>query len=106
MKVTAIIKGRIDQNGHRPIQIRIYHEGKNTYRPTNIRIDPKHFEKGRVKGHPKSRELNEIISTKIIQIQAHVLNGQEKKKARINFYQFFETVKAGVKRKPGTLRQY
>lgn len=106
MKVTAIIKGRIDTNGHRPIQIRIFN-GKNIYKPTRIKIDPKYFEKGKVKpAHPKAKELNKTLETLIIQYQAQAIKGFDKKQARVDFYQYVNKVLPTLNRASGTVRYY
>lgn len=88
MKVTAIIKGRIDQNGHRPIQIRIATGKKRMYKPTHIRIDPTLFEKGKVKPkHPKHKEYNEKLAMLILQYQAQAIN-PEKKVVKVHLFDY------------------
>jgi integrase/recombinase XerD len=88
MKVSAIIKGRTDENGHRPIQVRITKGKQRSYKPTHIRIDPELFEKGRVKPkHPKHKEYNEKLSMLILQYQAQTLN-PEKKVVKIHLFDY------------------
>jgi integrase len=87
MKVTAILKGRIDTNGHRPIQIRIYN-GKNFYKPTHIKVLPTQFKNGKVVDHPKSSEWNERIKNLIIQYQAQALKEPEKKKPKVYLFDY------------------
>ena len=107
MKVTAILKGRIDSNGHQPIQIRINHEGVRYFKPTHIKITPALFEKGRVKNaHPKALEHNKTIERLIIQYQAQALAGFEKKVQKINLYTFIATTIQHLTRKDSTVRQY
>jgi integrase/recombinase XerD len=90
MKVTAILKGMIDQNGHQPVQIRIYHHGKRSFKPTHIKVDPSLFEKGRIKQkHPKHREYNEKIATLILQYQAQSLQ-PEKRNAKVYLFDFIQ----------------
>jgi site-specific recombinase XerD len=108
MKVTAILKGLKDTNGHQPIQIRIYHNGKRTFKPTHIKVDPELFKKGKVlPAHPKAKELNDRLKTLIIQNQATALEGFKKKVPKTDFYGYTdECIKqwSGIKRE-STLRQ-
>lgn len=109
MKVTAILKGKIDQNGHQSIQIRIADGKKRTYKPTHIKIEPKLFDNGRVKPqHPKAKEHNNKISTLILQYQAQALYEPEKKRPKIHLFDYVEqTVNQWDKiRKFGTIRVY
>lgn len=107
MKVTAILKGKIDTNGHQPIQIRIADGSKRIFVPTHIKVSPSLFEKGRVKkSHPYHRDLNSKIDAKIIQLQAQALNGFEKKERKIEFFTYVNSKIAHLTREPGTLRQY
>lgn len=107
MKVTAILKGMIDANGHQPVQIRISHEGRRTFKPTGIKLAPDLFKDGKVdKKHPKAGEWNKLIETKIIQYQAQALEGFRKKKAKIDFYDYVEQTTKNLSRESGTLRQY
>jgi integrase/recombinase XerD len=106
MKVTAILKGMVDSNGHQPIQIRISHQGKQSFRPTGIKVTPSQFENGRVKKHPKASDYNKIIETKIIQLQAEALTGMEKKNKRINFFDFIEAKRRILTRHDSTGGQY
>jgi integrase/recombinase XerD len=107
MKVTALLKGMIDQNGQQPIQIRISDRGKRSFKPTGIKVTPEQFWKGQVKDHPKAKQYNETIKNLIITYQAQTLQGEVKKKTpRTDFFGYVESVKRTVKRKPGTLRQY
>jgi site-specific recombinase XerD len=107
MKVTAILKGLIDTNGHQPVQIRIYHEGKRTFHPTGIKLDPELFKEGKVlPAHPKAREHNEAIKKLIIKYQAGALEGFAKKTPRKDFYEYIEETLKHLERKGGTRRQY
>lgn len=107
MKVTAILKGRIDSNGHQPVQIRITQGDKRTFRPTKIKVEPRLFEKGRVKKeHPGAREYNQTLDNLIIQYQAQALTGFEKKQPKTDLYQYIASVIRHLERGDGTLRQY
>lgn len=110
MKVTAILKGLIDTNGHQPIQIRIATSGnKRTYKPTHIKVDPKLFEAGRVKpSHPKAKEYNQKISTLILQYQAQSLGEPEKKKTKTYLFDYVQSTidQWEAIRKDGTIRVY
>lgn len=105
MKVTAILKGAIDQNGQQPIQIRIANGFKRTFHPTYIKVSPKQFKEGRILGHPRSAEWNKKIETLIIQYQAQTLE-PEKKKQRVYLFEYINQCSKKWIRKPGTLRQY
>lgn len=107
MKVTAILKGKIDSNGHQPIQIRINMDARKRYfKPTKIKVQPEQFKDGKVVNHPKAKEYNESIKNLIIQYQAKALDGFEKKIAIPTFYAYFNQKVASLDRKQETLRQY
>jgi integrase len=106
MKVTAILKGLIDLNGHQPIQIRINKGEKKSFKSTGIKVLPSLFENGKVSSrHPKAREWNEKISTMIIQYQAQALESQTKIK-RMEFFQYLDKVIPTLQREPASIRQY
>lgn len=88
MKVTAILKGMIDTNGHQPIQIRIHYNGKRSYKPTHIKVLPKQFKAGKIIDHPKAGEWNEKIKNLIIQYQAQALKEPEKKRPKIYLFDY------------------
>lgn len=111
MKVTAALKGLIDTNGHQPIQIRIFHNGKYSHKPTHIKVEPKQFEDGRVKpSHPKAKEYNRIIETLIIQYQAQTITATSapKKKSRTYLFDYIDVTIKQLEhvRRPGTVRVY
>lgn len=108
MKVTAILKGLIDSNGHQPIQIRVAMPGnKRTFVPTKIKVPPKLFEKGRVKKeHPSAKEYNAKIERLIIQAQADAINGVDRKAPDVDFYAFLDKTIPHLTRAWGTMRQY
>jgi site-specific recombinase XerD len=108
MKVTAILKGRTDANGQRPVQVRIYHNGKNIYRPTHIKVLPGQFKKGKVVDHPKAQEWNQKITNLIIQYQAETLKEPERKKPKTMLFDYIIacTNKWDKTKKAGTLRIY
>jgi site-specific recombinase XerD len=110
MKVTAILKGRIDSNGHQPIQIRICDGPKRSYKPTRYKVDPKLWDKGKRKvkpEHPKASEINKQLSVLIIQYQAAYIEGSEKKRPKVEFYAYINQCLDQWEqiRKPGTYRQ-
>jgi integrase/recombinase XerD len=109
MKVTAIVKGMIDSNGHQPIQIRIANGKERRFKPTGIKVDPNLFEKGKVKKqHPKASEYNQKISSLIIQYQALSLGDHQKAKPKA--YLFDYVIQCANKwdkiKKSGTIRIY
>lgn len=107
MKVSPVLKGMIDSNGHQPVQIRIYHEGKRTFHPTHIKVPPTQFEKGRVKKtHPKHKEHNQTIERLIIQYQAQAIEGFKKKISKTDFYKYVEATIPTLTREKGTVRIY
>lgn len=107
MKVSTVLKGRPDHNGHLPIVIRISHEGIRKYHPTNIRIDPELFKDGKVKPqHPKAKQLNQSLQVLTIQYQAQALEGFKKKIPKTDFYKYVESQLPNLTREPGTKRYY
>jgi site-specific recombinase XerD len=106
MKVTAILKGIIDQNGQQPIQIRIYNNGKRTFRPTHLKVDPKQFKKGKIVDHPKAGEWNEKVKNMIIQYQAQALSGFEKKVPKVKLIDYVKSKSKHLDREDSTRRQY
>lgn len=108
MKVTAILKGAIDTNGQQPIQIRIYHDGKRTFYPTHIKVDPTQFKEGKVIGHPNAREFNDKIKVKVIECQAKALREPEKKKPKVYLFDYVNQCarKWDGSRKSSTIRIY
>lgn len=108
MKVTAILKGLIDTNGHQPVQIRIHHNGKRIFKPTHIKVLPTQFEKGRIVKHPKSTEYNKKIDTLIIQYQAEVLKEPQKKQPKTFLFDYVNECcrKWDKLKKASTLRIY
>jgi integrase len=109
MKVYAILKGLIDKNGHQPIQIYVYHNGKRRFFPTQIKVDPENqFKDGKVVNHPHARQYNETIKNKILQCQAKALQEPEKKIPKIYLFDYiiqctrkWDKIKTG-----GTIRIY
>lgn len=107
MKVTAIIKGRIDQNGHRPIQIRIANGSETKYKPTHLKVNPEtQFKDGRIINHPSAKEWNKKIEHLIIQYQAQALTGFEKKTPKVKLIDFIKRRIKDLDRKGSTVRQY
>jgi integrase len=108
MKVSTILKGAIDSNGHQPIQVRIYHAGKSRYHPTHIKVKPEWFKAGRVTSdHPDHRAINKKLETLIIQYQSQSLKPQEKVKKTYLFAYITTLARKWDKiKKPGTIRIY
>jgi integrase len=106
MKVTAILKGMIDQNGQQPIQIRIHYNDKRTYRPTHLKVEPGQFKKGKIVDHPKADEWNKKIKNLIIQYQAQALTGFEKKVVKVKLIDYIHSKIKYLDRADGTFRQY
>lgn len=88
MKVTAILKGMIDINGHQPIQIRVANGKKRTFYPTHIKVLEIQFENGRVVKHPKASEYNKKLETLIIQYQAEALKEPQKKQTKTYLFDY------------------
>jgi hypothetical protein len=81
MKVSATIKGRTDKHGRRYVYLRINEGEKRTFQATDIKLNPKDFEKGRVKtSHPDHLQLNRKILNLIIQTEKS--GGFDKKRNR------------------------
>jgi integrase len=109
MKVSPILKGRIDSNGQQPVQIRIAEGDKRSYRPTKIKVEPKNqFKAGKIINHPKAREYNQTIQTLIIQYQAQALEGLHKKKTPVPLLSYIEKSIGQLEgvRREGTIGQY
>ena len=107
MKVTAILKGMIDQNGHQPIQIIVAHGATRKFFPTHIKVEPKLFDKGRIlPAHPKAKELNKIIEIKIIQYQAKALEGFDKKIPKTDLIDYIKKTCLHLTREYSTVRVY
>jgi integrase/recombinase XerD len=106
MKVTAILKGRIDQNGQQPIQIRINIGESKTFKATNIKVASTQFKKGKIVDHPKAEEWNQKIKNLIIQYQAQALNGFEKRTPKIKLIDFVKARIKDLDREPATVQQY
>jgi integrase len=107
MKVTAIIKGRVDQNGHRPVQIRIANGNQTKYKPTQIKINPEtQFKEGRIVNHPNAKEYNKKLENLIIQYQAQALSGFEKKATKVKLIDYINSKIRHLDREPSTFRQY
>jgi integrase/recombinase XerD len=110
MKVTAVLKGRIDSNGHQPIQIRIAEGRKRSFHPTGIKVAPELWDKKArkvKKEHPKAAEYNKDLERLIIQWQAKALDGAVKKVPKVDLYEYIETCMAQWDRvrSDGTHRQ-
>lgn len=110
MKVTAILKGMIDSNGHQPIQIRIADGTRRQFMPTKIKIDPKLWDapKKRIKpAHPKASQHNKTLEALIIQYQAQAAEGAVKKMPNLSFKEYADRSieQWELSRKDGTMRQ-
>lgn len=89
MKVTAILKGAIDQDGLQPIVIRINEGEKRTFRATTKKVKPKEFERGRVTNkHPHHKQWNEQLERLKWQIREELESPLESKAPEINFLEF------------------
>lgn len=106
MKVTPVIKGRVDQNGHQPVQIRINIGEKRIFKPTHIKVSSKQFKNSRIINHPKAEEWNKKIDHLIIRYQAQAIEGFEKKLPKIKLIDYIKSKIKYLDREPGTLRQY
>lgn len=90
MKVSPILKGRVDSNGHIQIQIRVNVGNARTFHPTGIKIEKSQFKGGKVINHPKASEYNAEIKRLIIVHQAANIEGLAKKQSKIDFYKFMQ----------------
>jgi site-specific recombinase XerD len=79
MKVSAILKGRTDDQGRKTVFIRINDGAKRKFKTTHIKLRPDQFEKGIVTRHKRAVTLNERIREKIIEAEYTNLQGPEKK---------------------------
>lgn len=59
--IAAILHPRLDKNNLQKVQVRIIHNRKKYYLPTDIKIEKKYFIDGAVSGHPKSDRYNQNI---------------------------------------------
>jgi integrase/recombinase XerD len=110
MKVTCVLKGRIDSNGHQPLQIRVAQGKSRSFHPTGIKVDPELWDaklRKVKKEHPKAGEYNNDIKRLIIQHQAKALEGAVKKSPKTLVWDYIETclIQWDKTKKPGTLRQ-
>ncbi|RYG43302.1 MAG: hypothetical protein EOO01_21550 [Chitinophagaceae bacterium] len=108
MKVTAILKGRVDSNKEIPIQIRVNIGDKRAFHPTGIKVTKGQFKKGRVVDHPKASQYNEEIKRLIVIYQAQNIEGFQKKTKKIDFYLFLQQCidQWEKTKRPGTVRIY
>jgi integrase/recombinase XerD len=107
MKVTVILKGMIDSNGEQPIQIRLNNGPIRSYHPTGIKVKPDNFKAGKIIDHPKAKQLNELLSHKLIEVQSKHIEGV-KKAPKVYLYDYIQTYLKQVSsaRRGGTVRQY
>jgi integrase len=73
MKVTAILKGMVDQYGRQPIQIRMTNGHQRKFRPTHIKVEPTQFENGKVTNHPQAKQFNDVIKRYILQVESAII---------------------------------
>lgn len=109
MKVTAILKGRIDQYGRQPIQIRVFSTQGRKFLPTHIKVEPTQFKKGFIMNHPQAKQFNDIIKRQVQQAEAYaILNKDKKKESRTELFEFIHrSLREWDKAKQdSTLRKY
>ncbi len=75
MKVSVILKGRTDQQGKQPLQIRVQDGKLRRFIPTKIKVLPVDFDpvKGQVKiSHPHAKDINKRLSLRVLQVESGV----------------------------------
>lgn len=65
MRVSAILKGRLDKQGRQTIQIRINDGKKRTFHPLKIKVKPSQFKDGKIISHPQAVIFNQAIKREI-----------------------------------------
>ncbi len=107
MKVTAILKGKIDSNGQQPIQIRINQGDKRRFIPLSIKVKPSQFANGKVKSHPSAAFYNSVIRSEIEKHQAKTIEGKYLK-TTIGFFDYVDQCFKdwGETKSSETYRQY
>jgi integrase len=107
MKVTAILKGKKDDQGRIKICIRIADKGVRTFRTTMMRVTPSQFASGRVKDHPQAKAYNERLRVIINQIEGELLQGTVAKTERVPFAAYVQDLmrRWEKSKRPGTMRQ-
>lgn len=73
MKVSAILKGRIDKDGRQTIYIRTSVGGKRKYISTKIKIEPKRFVGEEIVDHPDAKRFNQILKKHMVQAEHSIL---------------------------------
>lgn len=69
MKVTAILKGNPDPEGRYTVYIRTNEGERRTFQATSLKVTKAQFNKGVVVDHPKAKEYNQQLKTKLAQAQ-------------------------------------
>jgi hypothetical protein len=107
MKVTAILKGKKDDQGRIKICIRIADKGVRTFRTTMMKVTPSQFASGRVKDHPQAKAYNERLRAIINQIEGELLQGTVAKSERVPFAAYVQDLmrRWEKSKRPGTMRQ-
>jgi integrase/recombinase XerD len=68
-----------------PLVIRVHHDGKRKYIPTDIRLAESQFEGGKIVSHPNARLLNSQLSSKLAEIHKYIADCQlHNKKIRLD----------------------
>jgi len=86
MRVSATLKGVPDSLGRRTVYIRVADKSFRSFSATSIRVLPHQFKKGKVKDHPKAKQLNDEIKDLILKKEAELRTGRSYEDALFSFY--------------------
>lgn len=118
MKITVILKGRIDTNGQQPLQIRINEGGKRTFMPTGIKIipyqgeganrKPYQWDGQKIINHPQAKLFNDILNRHKLNAQVKTLNGSANKYPDAEFRAYLNKClhRWSNEKSPATLQQF
>lgn len=73
MKVSAILKGKKDDQDRKPIAIRISNGQQRTFKTIGFRVTKAQFDKGKVKNHPNATAINAMIKDEIYKAEKGLL---------------------------------
>lgn len=108
MKVTIVLKGRIDANGQQPLQVRISEGVTRSFRPTKIKVKPAQWDGTRVVNHPQAKLFNEHLQRHIIQAQVREIDGTTNKYPDADFRAYLNKClhRWDKEKSSATLQQY
>lgn len=107
MKISIILKGRIDTNGQQPLQIRINEGATRSFKPTGIKIKPEQWDGQKIVGHPQAKLFNDLLNRHRLKAQVGKLEGEAKYSDADYFAYAHKCMQDWDKTKrPETLRQH